>query len=87
MGFKHKQLEPAELPAEDHSACGWDSARLRAGALLLTEITVKGAWTGPGALDLHPHALAPVADLPVREIVSAVHIIADLTLPLGTVRA
>jgi acetoacetate decarboxylase len=51
----------------------------------LTDITVKGAWTGPGALDLHDHALAPVADLPVLEVVSTVHIVADLTLPLGSV--
>jgi acetoacetate decarboxylase len=46
---------------------------------------MKGAWTGPASLDLHPHALAPVAELPVREIVSAIHIIADLTLGLGKV--
>lgn len=51
----------------------------------LSDITVKGAWSGPGALELHPHALAPIADLPVLEILSAVHILADLTLPLGTV--
>jgi acetoacetate decarboxylase len=51
----------------------------------MTEITVKGGWRGPGALELFAHALAPVADLPVREIVSAVHIVADLTLPFGTV--
>ena len=51
----------------------------------LTEIQIKGAWRGPGALDLHDHALAPVADLPVLEILSTIHIIADLTLPLGEV--
>jgi acetoacetate decarboxylase len=51
----------------------------------MTEITVKGGWRGPGALELFAHALAPVADLPVREIVSAVHIIADMTLPFGKV--
>ncbi len=51
----------------------------------LQDITLKGAWTGPGALGLYPHALAPVADLPVREIVSATHIVADLTLGLGEV--
>ncbi|MGH8338308.1 MAG: acetoacetate decarboxylase family protein, partial [Gammaproteobacteria bacterium] len=51
----------------------------------LEDITVKGAWSGPGALDLHSHALAPIAELPVREIVSATHIIADLTLGLGKV--
>jgi acetoacetate decarboxylase len=51
----------------------------------LEEITVKGAWTAPAALDLHAHALAPVAELPVLEVVSGVHVIADLTLGLGKV--
>ena len=51
----------------------------------LEDIDLKGAWTGPGALDLHAHALAPVAELPVLEIISATHIIADLTLGLGKV--
>ncbi len=51
----------------------------------LEDVAVKGAWTGPAALDLRPHALAPVAELPVREIVSATHIVADLTLGLGKV--
>jgi acetoacetate decarboxylase len=32
-----------------------------------------------------PHALAPVAELPVLEIMSATHILADLTLGLGKV--
>jgi acetoacetate decarboxylase len=48
-------------------------------------IIIKGAWTGPGALSLNPHALAPVAELPVLEIVSALHILSDLTLGLGKV--
>ncbi|KAF3998450.1 acetoacetate decarboxylase [Glaciimonas immobilis] len=51
----------------------------------LTDVTIKGAWSGPGALDLRPHALAPIADLPVLEVISAVHIMSDLTLPHGTV--
>jgi len=51
----------------------------------LEDVVLKGAWTGPAALSLHPHALAPVADLPVLEVVSAVHILADLTLGLGKV--
>lgn len=51
----------------------------------LDDITLKGAWTGPGALDLHSHALAPVAELPVLEVISAVHLKADLTLGLGKV--
>jgi acetoacetate decarboxylase len=51
----------------------------------LEEVTIRGAWTGPAALQLSPHALAPVADLPVLEVVSAIHIVADLTLGLGKV--
>ena len=51
----------------------------------LSDIRIKGAWSGPGALDLHSHALAPVADLPVLEVLSTVHLLADLTLPLGSV--
>ena len=49
------------------------------------DITVKGAWEGPSALELFHHALAPVAALPVLEVVSGVHILSDLTLGLGTV--
>jgi acetoacetate decarboxylase len=51
----------------------------------LEDVTVKGAWGGPAALSLNPHALAPVAELPVLEIISATHILADLTLGLGKV--
>ena len=51
----------------------------------LEDVVIKGAWSGPAALDLRPHALAPVAELPVREIISATHILADLTLGLGKV--
>lgn len=51
----------------------------------LSDIDLKGAWTGPAALELRPHALAPVADLPVLQVLSTVHLIADLTLNLGEV--
>ena len=51
----------------------------------LQDVTLKGAWTGPAALSLFPHALAPVADLPVLEVLSATHLVADLTLGLGEV--
>ena len=53
--------------------------------LHLEDITLKEAWTGPAALGLFPHALADVAKLPVREVISALHFKADLTLGLGTV--
>jgi acetoacetate decarboxylase len=49
------------------------------------DVTVKGAWEGPAALELFHHALAPVAALPVLEVLSGVHIQTDLTLGLGTV--
>ncbi|MGC1182490.1 acetoacetate decarboxylase [Legionella sp.] len=51
----------------------------------LTDITVKGCWTGPGSLELHPHALAPIAQLPVMKIVAVSHFVTDLTLPYGEV--
>lgn len=51
----------------------------------LEDVTLKGAWTGPAALNLASHALAPVAELPVLEVISASHLVADLTLGLGKV--
>lgn len=51
----------------------------------LTEVTVKGIWSGPARLHLVPHVNAPVADLPVRRMVGGRHFIADLTLPYGRV--
>jgi acetoacetate decarboxylase len=94
MGYKHRVLphdavlaslaEPAFLlktiPHVDGTARICELVRFH-----LEDITLKGAWTGPAALSLYPHALAPVADLPVREVVSATHLVADLTLGLGTV--
>ncbi|HEV3239187.1 MAG TPA: acetoacetate decarboxylase [Casimicrobiaceae bacterium] len=51
----------------------------------LTDIQVKGAWSGPARLHLVPHVNAPVADLPVKQVVGGLHCIADLTLPYGRV--
>ncbi|MFC3226870.1 acetoacetate decarboxylase [Marinibaculum pumilum] len=51
----------------------------------LTDITVKGAWRGPARLELFHNAMAPVADLPVLEVIDAIHINTDLTLPYGRV--
>ena len=94
MGFKHKAVDLAEaraalekpnyllkiIPHVDGTPriCELVDYRIK-------DIVMKGAWTGPASLDLSPHALAPVASLPVREVISATHIIADLTLGLGTV--
>jgi len=51
----------------------------------LEDVTVTGAWSGPAGLELFQHALAPVAALPVLEVLGAVHILSDLTLGLGEV--
>ncbi|UCR90053.1 acetoacetate decarboxylase [Mycetocola spongiae] len=46
----------------------------------ITDVTVTGAWTGPARLQLFEHVMAPMADLPVLEVISASHIMTDLTL-------
>jgi acetoacetate decarboxylase len=46
----------------------------------ITDVVVKAAYTGPARLQLFQHVLAPLADLPVLEVVSASHVITDLTL-------
>jgi acetoacetate decarboxylase len=53
--------------------------------LHITEVTVKGSWSGPARLHLMPHVNAPVADLPVRKVLGGRHFVADLTLPGGHV--
>ncbi|WP_213954021.1 acetoacetate decarboxylase [Variovorax sp. dw_954] len=94
MGFKHRAAEPGPLlaalaqpnfllkiiPHVDGTPRICELVRYH-----MVDIDLKGAWTGPAALELHPHALAPVASLPVLEVVSALHYIADMTLALGTV--
>ena len=51
----------------------------------LTDINIKGAWSGSARLHLIPHVNAPVADFPVHKIVNCIHVVADLTLPYGNV--
>jgi acetoacetate decarboxylase len=51
----------------------------------MQDVTFKGAWTGPADIELFRHALAPVAQLPVLEVLGASHILCDLTLGLGEV--
>lgn len=94
MGFKHKALDKEvikkalEMPSFLLKIIPHVDGTPRICELVqytLQDITIKGAWSGPAALELYSHALAPVADLPVLEVLSAVHILSDLTLPLGTV--
>jgi acetoacetate decarboxylase len=51
----------------------------------MEDIELRGVRVSPGGPDLHAHALAPVAELPVLEVLSATHVIADPTLGLGNV--
>jgi acetoacetate decarboxylase len=94
MGYKHKIIDEAAMlkslqmpnylikivPHVDGSARICELVRY-----FLQDITMKGAWSGPAALELHAHVIADVAKLPVREVLSAVHFKADLTLGLGEV--
>ena len=94
MGFKHRVADHSAvlsslaapgyllkiIPHVDGSARICELVRY-----YTTQVVLKGAWTAPASLELHPHALAPVADLPVLKIESAMHFIADLTLDLGEV--
>lgn len=94
MGYKHRALPHDQILASlstpsyllkiiPHVDCSVRVCELV--RYYLEDITVKGAWEGPAALELFHHALAPVADLPVLEVISGVHILTDLTLGLGTV--
>jgi acetoacetate decarboxylase len=92
MGFKHRAV-PADramaaiaapavllkiIPHVDGTPRICELVRCR-----LVDVRLLGAWSAPAALELMPHALAPLADLPVPELASATHFIADLTLGLG----
>ena len=89
MGYKHHALDRREAEAQItvptfmlKTVPGYDGSP-RVQELVRTEITdieVKWAYTGPARLQLFQHVLAPLADLPVLEIVSASHILTDLTL-------
>ena len=89
MGYKHNELDQREAAAQITVPTfmlkiipSYDGTP-RVSELVRTEITdvvVKQAWTGPARLQLFEHVLAPLADLPVLEVVSASHILTDLTL-------
>lgn len=94
MGYKHRALDRDAvraallgpnyllkiIPHVDGTARICELVRY-----FLTDVTVKGAWTGPVALELAHHALAPVAGLPVLEVISGAHVLTDMTLGLGEV--
>jgi acetoacetate decarboxylase len=89
MGYKHYELDRSDAEAQITTPTfmlkivpGYDGSP-RVAELVrtaITDVVVKGAWTGPARLQLFQHVLAPLADLPVLEVVSASHIMTDLTL-------
>jgi acetoacetate decarboxylase len=94
MGYKHRALDAAAvlqgllapnyllkiIPHVDGSARICELVEY-----FLEDVTVKGAWSGPAALELAHHALAPVARLPVLEVIAGTHVLTDMTLGLGRV--
>jgi len=51
----------------------------------LEDIRIKECWSAPAELQLFRHVAADVARLPVLEVVSGQHFVADLTLGYGEV--
>jgi acetoacetate decarboxylase len=94
MGYKHRSLAAAEaLAALDGPGFLLKIIPHVDGKPRICELVrhtkqdlvVKGAWSGPVSLELEAHALAPLTDLPILEIVGGTHLIADYTLALGSV--
>lgn len=96
MGYKYKKLSHKEVQKRLSNtpnfllkiiphANGKQAAICQLVKLHLRNVIVKSAWTGPAALQLFHHALAPIAQLPVRKVLSASHILTDLTLGFGEV--
>jgi acetoacetate decarboxylase len=89
MGYKHYPLDAEEARAQITVPTfmlkllpGYDGHPRLAELVRseITDVTIREAWTGPARLQLFEHVLAPLADLPVRQVVSASHIVTDLTL-------
>jgi acetoacetate decarboxylase len=94
MGYKHRELDPAPLLKSlakpgfmikiiPHVDCTPRICELV--RYYLEDVTVKGAWSGPAALQFFDHAMCDVNRLPVLEVLSASHFVTDLTLGLGEV--
>ncbi|HSV53048.1 MAG TPA: acetoacetate decarboxylase [Burkholderiaceae bacterium] len=88
-GYKHEALDHEAarleicvptymlkiLPGYDRKPRICELARMQ-----ISNISIHGAWRGPARLQLFEHVMAPLADFPVREIVSSSHIVCDLNL-------
>lgn len=94
MGFKHRALDPSSILASLKKPnylikiIPHVDGTLRICELVryhLQDITIKEAWSSPADLQFFNHVIADVAKLPVLEVLSAVHFVADLTLGMGEV--
>lgn len=83
----HQELEktPNYLLKIIPHANGQEASICQLVRYFLKDVKVIGAWSGPAALQLFEHALAPVAQLPVKRVISGTHVVADLTLGFGEV--
>ncbi|MDQ5921541.1 MAG: acetoacetate decarboxylase [Pseudomonadota bacterium] len=96
MGFKYTELDKKHIQQSMSNSPifllkiiphvnGKEASICQLVRCFVSDVVVHGAWSGPAELQLFEHALAPVTQLPVRKIISATHIIADVTLPGGEV--
>lgn len=94
MGYKHRPLPTTQIsdvlarpgfllkiiPHVDGSPRICELVRFRH-----QKVVVHGAWEAPATLEIHPHALAPLSDLPVHRIAGARYYVTDYDLSLGDV--
>jgi acetoacetate decarboxylase len=94
IGYKHRAIDKAAalnslqqpnfvlkiIPHVDGSARICELVRY-----YLEDIYIKEAWSARAELQLFRHVIADVARLPVLEVLSGQHLIADLTLGYGEV--
>src|ERR1700738_4973260 len=89
MGYQHRELDPAPLLKSlakpnfmikiiPHVDCTPRICELV--RYYLENVTLKGAWSGPAAIQMFEHSMCDVARLPVRGVVSASHFVTDLRL-------
>lgn len=94
MAYKYHPLDPKVV---EQSMCG-DNYNLKiipsvSGGMdvvqliryRLQDVTVHWAYQSPAALQFFAHAMAPLAKLPVKEVLFGTHLLSDLTLPYGEV--
>ncbi|MGH6810835.1 MAG: acetoacetate decarboxylase [Methylocella sp.] len=94
MGYKHEELDPGPvlrelgepnflikiIPHVDGRPRICELVRYR-----WQDVRLKGAWSGPAALQLFAHAMGNVAKLPVLNVRSGTNFVADVTLGIGEV--